>query len=262
MTPELPSKIDDGVPNLRFILDNSRPIPAAELGKVLSALAADYKKVTGGQTLVVARVQEGSIWVILQDAITYLAPFATSALEMAKAAKGLKEFAEALSVVLRPSKMAPEEVGQHWRPVELKTTRPLLKLAVDSGSTFEFEQIGPGGVRIGFKVTPPEARARQIELVEQRAQEIPNPPLLSHDDHAPRLAVDRLVQIAQSNPDGLAAVEEAVSIIATSLRGQGLEHALLGIAVELDGRGLDHLAEIVRAAIRKGRGQSEVHITK
>jgi len=261
MSVDLSPDAEGEIPRLKLVLDNSRPVSAAELGRLLSALASDYKKMTRGQTLVVTRVQAGSIWIWLQSALSDLEPIGKAALGAAKAAKGIREFADALTAAIKPTKkpLAALPSPSPSYP-DLKSARSLLKLAVDSGSVVEFEHIASGGERIGFKVTPVEAAARQSEMEEARVAESRLAPQIAY--HAPpQIAADRLAQLAQAGPEGMVAVEEAVAIIAGSLRGQGLEYALSPLADELDGRGLYQLAEIVRAAIRRGRGQIKVEIT-
>src|SRR5688500_13229874 len=83
---------------LRF--DCELPPPADELGEVFAALARDYREMSKGRTLVVTRVDSGSIIITLTDAVLAAAPYLAAGvgggLAVMTAINTVAEFAENL----------------------------------------------------------------------------------------------------------------------------------------------------------------------
>lgn len=252
-----PSRSDDAVPELKLTIEDGRPIRAEELGRLLSALAADYRKVARGHTLVVARVEVGSILIWLQDALTALAPYGQSVLDAAKAAKGLREFAEALSGAIKPGTAGRVQAASKATPT-LKSAAALLKIATESDRTVQFESVGINGENFRFTVTPNEAAERQAAVSALPSPTADRPRVMDAISHEGMTS--QLAHLAESGPAGATAVQEAVAIIAHSLRGQGMESALLSIAQDLELRGLSDLAQIVRSHVRGGDGRDRVPV--
>lgn len=50
-----------------LVIENRQPVPALALSELLAALARDYRKQHRARTLVVERVEDGSIWITLLD---------------------------------------------------------------------------------------------------------------------------------------------------------------------------------------------------
>lgn len=76
--------------DLVLTFNHEQPITAAQLGELFAALARDYRQFTSGRSLVVTRIESGSLIALLQDAIVFLAPHLRTAVEVAKAIKGFE----------------------------------------------------------------------------------------------------------------------------------------------------------------------------
>jgi hypothetical protein len=109
MTDLPPHRESPQTPQLVLTLRNERPILAADLGKLFTALASDYRRLNRGRTLVVTELHTGTILAHLQEALDAIAPYAKTGLDLLKAAKNLKQFAEILRGFIGKAKDHPEE---------------------------------------------------------------------------------------------------------------------------------------------------------
>jgi hypothetical protein len=256
-------------PELVLTFRNERPIRAVDLGEVFTSLARDYSRINKGRTLVVVRLETGSIVARLQEMYDAIAPYAQTSLEFLKAANNLRRFAEILKGLISKAKDHPEE-GDLFR----KKRRPgvgsaerLLRIAMDAGGEVEVRQRLPDGQEIGIKVTSldaikirEEAKALEHELVaasKQNALLFGNH--LGKDLKIPALRdelVDKLVAASETD-SGSAAVHALLGAVATALRDAGLSRVLETVAVKLEKAGHDSLAAAVRAYTKRGAPTSE-----
>src|SRR5437879_2795128 len=80
-----------------LIIENETPIRAAAFGELFTAFAHDYRDLTRGRTLVVARLEQGSTIVEWTDFVLATAGhYLKEAAETAKAIKSLADFAATL----------------------------------------------------------------------------------------------------------------------------------------------------------------------
>jgi hypothetical protein len=146
-------------PELVLILRNERPVAALELGELFIALATDYRRMTNGRTLVVARVDQGSIIARLREAYDAVSPYAKDALEFAKAAKNLTEFARRIYHLIGQAKEAPDasDLFRNKRRAGVKSSEKLLQIAISAGGEVEVQRKLPNGEEISFRFTSLEA---------------------------------------------------------------------------------------------------------
>jgi hypothetical protein len=65
-----------------------QPIPAAMLGNLIIALSRDYKALNRGRTLVVSRLETGSLLVFVQDAYYAVQPYLADGVSLSKGGGG------------------------------------------------------------------------------------------------------------------------------------------------------------------------------
>jgi hypothetical protein len=247
------------VPELILILRNERPIPTADFGKLFSALAADYRRLNRGRTLVIAGLETGSIIAHLQEAYATFGPYAQTIWELANTAKHLKEFVEILRDLLGKAKDDPQNVGLFQRkksPPGIESLEALAKITINGGGEAELRY---SGEEIIARLTSSEAlKIREQTKLSTRE---PSPPLgqrqmesdmfvgETHFDDAGRIA-DRVVA---AGPEA----EAIIRAVASALQESGLGHVLETVAEKLDERGHPSLAVAVRASLHQDNRESE-----
>ncbi|MEO6841589.1 MAG: hypothetical protein ABI192_12560 [Bradyrhizobium sp.] len=85
------------------------PPAADDLGELFAALARDYDDLTAGRTLVVSRVESGSLIATLTDLALAVAPYVKDALAVGAAIKGIADLAKLLKSLLEKAKSDPPE---------------------------------------------------------------------------------------------------------------------------------------------------------
>jgi hypothetical protein len=261
---------DRTAPELVLIFDNARPLAAADLGDLFSAMARDYRLATRGRTLVVARLETGSLYAYVRDALHEFAPYSQYALETVKAFKGIKEFAQTLTGLFGRVKEHPGTLGElkRRRRVGAKSIEAIVKIAAVSHSVVELRHETSDGEIIDLKVTPVEA----IHIREHSAQpsSLPFPPTptlipltggnagpptslpIIPDLFQPSDYADSLVRLYdRRDAKGGSATESdiraLVAVLANSLISVGHGSLISVIASDLEGRGYSNLAQILRA---------------
>jgi len=109
---------------------------ADDLGELFAALARDYKDMTKGRVLVVSSIHQGSIWATLTDWALVATPYIKDAVEFAKGAKALADFAKLLKEQItsakssEPKKLPPprrrKKTGQ-------RSLEAIVKIAAENG---------------------------------------------------------------------------------------------------------------------------------
>lgn len=234
--------------SIRLVLNNTRPVRALDFGRLFTVLAADYKKVTNGRTLVVTRLESGSIWVWLHDSYNAIEPYGKAALEAAKAAKGLREFAGTLKALLKPTNKEPAK--SIVQPIGLKSARSILKLAVNSGANVDFEYVGTDGDQLNFKISREQAITRQAQLKDLGAKASASASAKATNAIPRRILTAEFERLVHSMPEGDIAALEAVETLVRSLQGRGMDYVLLEAAAELETQGHSDLARTIRNALR------------
>lgn len=241
---------------LLLTIRNEKPLPAALMSDLLSALSKDYRRLNRGRTLVVSRIQMGSWWIYLCDMIQTTQPYLKNGVEFAKGGKAILDFAKGIREAVGKAKGPEVHVNGGMHGVA-RTVEALAKVAIEAGSEIQVSQKSSDGTLIDVRITPPEALLIR-EIARQRAlAEKPSPSLLQTNNilrvsrgiDAKALA-DQLQHLAVEGP--ATSVHPVLSAVLAVLRQDGNSHFIDALAYELEGRGYYDLAEIVRDVNRKG----------
>ncbi|MBZ9602610.1 hypothetical protein [Phyllobacterium chamaecytisi] len=230
-------------PELVLHLNYEKPISANDLGRLLRALADDYKKLSGGRTLIVGQIKSGSIIAILGDAAAWLSPHLENASKVAAAAKSVKKLyttiAELLSKAQNTTNKEPLIAKGN---AGTRSVQQLLETAIHSGGEVDLEYKSGDGEELRFRFTSAEAAAIREQNEIRRAglhpqgNELPSRVPRSTPDSF----VTQLEQIADGDLDGDAELE-----------AQRLVHALINTLVSLNMR--DMIEPISEVLVQRGR---------
>ncbi|WP_143540934.1 hypothetical protein [Rhodovulum sulfidophilum] len=232
-----------------LIIENRQPVQALALSELLAALARDYSKQNRVRTLVVTRVEDGSIWITLMDMTQAASPYAKGAVEAAKGVKAIIDFGKSLARLLNGKKTGQAETEQIQNKSPRRSVEKLLKLSVDANCNVRLRQVEADGSYIDVEVTPPEAAAIQESERTAKGSRALRTSVMSHERlPAGVRAIDiadefERLQISQQLP-----VDGALQIILSIIKRSGDVKLLESLAVELEERGYKQLA----AAIRNG----------
>jgi hypothetical protein len=120
-------------------INNTRPIAAADLGRVFSSIALDYRKATG-RHLVVAQLEPGSVVAFFQEA----APYFKDAAEFADSVNHLVEFAKNVAEIaflaLGGAAITTKIFGSGGENGS-RTVESVAKIAISAGATVEISEL-------------------------------------------------------------------------------------------------------------------------
>lgn len=248
---------------LVLFFDHGRAIEAGELGKLLSVLARDYRRYSSGRSLSVARIETGSLLVVLKDAATYL----SDAAEILKGIKAAGSFARRIVDLIRQQKEALQPVplfGKGRKRTGVASVEALYEIAAASGCEVTIRHSMPDGETVDAHFLPVEAIAAR-ENAKVRNQ----PPLslingdtesflksLPYSANAASIApiVQSLTTLYGLEGDKLNSSELSplMQAIASTLRSNGLGAFVEIVASDLERRGLHEAASALRAAASRG----------
>lgn len=264
-------------------IDHNSPLAVSDLGRLFIDLSDDYSKMNKGRTLVVTRLQQGSLIAILQDAAIAVSNYTQAATEVFTALKSLKKFSEAVRGIINSAQSSGLEVDlfKGKRRAGIRSAESLLKIAIETKGDVTFQCRTVEGDDISIQINSLEAqkvreRARisaaklaiknesspQIASVKQRLM-LPTSPDSFAD---PRRIADEFAALAKSSGSldkaTLDTIREVVAVFASFLRMSGRDDVLESVAYDLEARGQMDLAEIVRSHINKGEGSATQMITR
>jgi hypothetical protein len=229
------------------------PVDAADVGKLIVDMAADYRRATRGR-LVLAGYENGSAWIFVQDAIVTAGGIAGSVSSIAVAAGHMKTYVEYLQGQLRPKEVAPLTVDQS-ASVAKSATR-MVETAVKHGAGLDLRytsDVAMGKHAFEIRLTPPQVREAKSEMSLRRQNAISRakytaiaPP--SHEDNA---EVERAVRML-SGPRSQDELEGIVALIAAVLKKAGNSRLLPTIAAAFDEQGRRAIGDMVRSHIETG----------
>ena len=264
MTDHLPAPGSD---ELLLTFDNERSLSSDDLGELLTALARDYRQVSRGRTLVVVRLETGTLFAGFTDAVAFITPYVHDALELAKAAKGIADFAGILRRFISPQKETQEKLfGRGRKAAGVRSAEALLKIAVNSGSEVVLKHVTAKGETFEAHVTPVEASLLRREAESRRAS-LPAvgsrvhlaEPRLALESYQPSQIADSLAQLYddRATTGQTGDLQALVAAVSAALRNAGLGHLLEMIANDLLGRGLHQLAAALRVEARRPNRKNE-----
>ncbi|ESX87092.1 hypothetical protein [Mesorhizobium sp. LNJC405B00] len=229
------------------------PVDAADVGKLIVDMAADYRRATRGR-LVLAGYENGSAWIIVQDAIAAAGGVAGSFSSIAAAAGHMKTYVEYLRGQLKPKEVAPLTVDQS-ASVAKSATR-MVETAAKHGAGLDLRytsDVTKGKHALQIRLTPPQVRETKSEMSLRRQKDISRmkytaiaPP--SHEDNA---EVERAVKML-SGPRSQDELEGIVALIAAVLKKAGNSRLLPTIAAAFDEKGRRVIGDMVRSHFETG----------
>jgi hypothetical protein len=242
------------MPNeLLLAFDFETPVSAEDLAEVIAALGRDYRENTDGRTLVVSRVESGSVILTFIDAVMATAPYCASAVAIVQGVNALATFAENLKKWLGRAKTEEGKKRLQRRGKKLpgqRSVEAILSLAAKTGSHVKVKHTKHNGDTLEAELTASEARANQI--AKERVK-VPKDTL--HQRLTAPNVQDVIMQLEHAHKENssLTELEAIVDVIVAVLQMAHAEHLLSEIASELSGRGLHAIAEVVRKRILQGR---------
>ncbi len=225
------------------------PVDAADVGKLIVDMAADYRRATRGR-LVLAGYENGSAWIFVQDAIAAAGGVAGSVSSIAAAAGHMRTYVEYLRGQLKPKEVASLTVDQS-ASVAKSATR-MVETASKHGAGLDLHytsDVATGKHALQIRLTPPQVLEAKSEMLRRR-QHAKNtaiaPP--SHEDNA---EVERAVKML-SGPRSQDELEGIVALIAAVLKKAGNSRLLPTIAAAFDEQGRRVIGDMVRSHIETG----------
>lgn len=234
---------------------------AEDLGEVFLALSRDYRDASNGGTLVVTRVESGSIIVTLTDAALTAAPYAAvivgGTISTMAAINTIDKFAENLKKwfgraktgegkkrLYRKGKKSP---GQRSVEAIINTaaktrSRARVKYSKANGETLEAEVSPAEAIEIRNVAEPDAAQPKKVTV--ERPLTV-RPEVESAVEQFRKAGSENLSQ---------SQIEAVVDIIVAALQSSSAEHALPKIASQLEMHGLFEFAGAVRRHIRGSGG--------
>jgi hypothetical protein len=236
---------------LLLTFDFETPVSAENLAEVIVALGRDYRESTDGRTLVVSRVETGSVTLTFIDAVMAAAPYVVSGVAIVQGVNALATFAENVKKWFGRAKTDEGKKRLQRRGKKLpgqRSVEAILAIAAKTGSHVKVKHTKPNGETLEAELTPSEALANQFakeraKLAKARVQRPAAPDVQD--------VIIRLEHAYKKNRS-LTELEAIMDVIVAVLRTANAEHLLSEIASELSVRGQHAIAEVVRQRIHRG----------
>lgn len=265
MTPNI-AIIPQAVNELVLRIAGGRPLQASELGDLFLALARDYRQMNRGRTLVVTRIEAGSILIFLQDALLAAKPYLSDTLEFAKGGKALVDFAKSIKDLVGKKKAPDVDSVEGSKQGPYRTIEAVLKIAAEKECEISIKYVGGKEEGMEVHLTPKDAlEIREKARFAGRQAKISHAELLLERTAPPRLMAERareladeIERIALPSANDTSAL---LSIVIRLLRSSGNEHLVEMLALELADRGYSDVAVAVRAA-GAAIQENHVHVTR
>ncbi|CAN5474951.1 hypothetical protein BH10PSE6_BH10PSE6_31140 [soil metagenome] len=249
MAKQLTSSDRDQGDDLILAFYNEEPIEAGELGALFSALARDYRQLTRGRTLVVTRVEAGSLIVILRDLLSTVG----SLTEVANAAKAIYQFASAIYDLIQREKTDDSVLDEpEQKPWGDRTIEEITKIAARSRSEVKARYVGRYGDSFELQVSNAEARdirekrKRRKPAARERQGRLAGPDALQALPD-PQGAVNSLINLRTLGA-GFEEIRTMAEVLVSVLKSAGASYLLSQIASDLEIAGHSDLARMIREA--------------
>lgn len=239
--------LQEGVAKIVLVIENRQPVPALALSELLAALARDYRQQNRSRTLVVARVEDGSIWITLLDMAQAALPYAKGAVEAAKGGKAIVDFGKSLTGLLKSKKHDQASAEKLQSKAPKRSIEKLVKLAVDADCNVRLRQIEADGSCLEVEVTRSEAVAiQESDHYAKEANTLVRPVMARERDPDGKRAAEiadefERLQVSEKSTDN-----DALPIILGIIKRSGDGELLESLANELDARGYKELAATIR----------------
>lgn len=258
----------DEFPTIIIGLTSQRQVNAGDIGRILVDLQADYKRLYG-QSLVLQHMETGSIWLFLQEAMTWVAGKAVAAGDLSQAASRMLDFGKKVqdAVAGKQGKLAVPNVAGQDESEKLKFLDRAIKTAAKNGGGFEYIEEMDGKTnnrRTVVRMTPPETR----EMVKREAKRkkvqrkdwYRLPPserktVAIPDYQTTEIATPETMRVLGARLDALPAsasphdIQLVVDTVAELLKSWGSSHRLEHFAQSMEFKGRDDIATLIRRHI-------------
>lgn len=239
--------LQEEVAKIVLVIENRQPVPALALSELLAALARDYRKQNRARTLVVARVEDGSIWITLLDMAQAALPYAKGAVEAAKGSKAIIDFGKSLVGLLKAKKSHQASAEQLKSKAPERSIEKLVKLAVDANCNVRLRQVEADGSCLEVEVTRSEAVAIQESEHDAKEARTLRHSIITHErDLDEKRAAEIADEFERLQISEETSVNDALQIILGIIKRSGDVELLRSLAVELEGRGYKKLAATIR----------------
>jgi hypothetical protein len=238
--------------------------------------AEDYRDLTGGRTLVVTRVESGSLIATLTDLAIAAAPYVQGAIAVGGAIKGIADLVKLLKSLLGKDKSGQPDKRLYRRGRKkpgVRSAEALLKIAADSRGEVRLSHKTPKGETLEFKITPveairiregarasDEAMAKTSAAPESRSTRTIDATEPNGQLPALRTSLDR---VYQAGDGGLSdsELEQIAEIIIGAIEGTGLTYLVDQIVRDLHSRGLHRFAMTLARRAQHSQGKTEPPLT-
>jgi len=253
----------------RYVFDGKQHFDIGDVAGLFISLSADYRKISGGRKLVLIRLEIGSLFAALQDAVVAATPYARSALETAKAAKFISilvQYIRKLIVTAQTKETRAPEFSDK-KCVGVKSVEAIAKMAIKSKSNLKIKYLSAEGDNIEIDLSPVQAVHLQEVIRADRAhtQDCKSVTFSkSRDDmslsdlnltKSRAQIADRLVQLTGPDSSGRrqthSQVAKLVASVIENLLELGMNSTIEFVAYDLDSRELHDLAATVRKQLEQ-----------
>jgi hypothetical protein len=230
---------------LLLVIRNERPISVADLAQLFGDLTKDYRRISNGGELIVAKLSQGSIIALLHDAAGVLGDV-NSLIVFGKALVSLTKIA--LGASAAASKLLK------GRKAGTQTVKSLAKLAFASGGEVEmtYQRSLFGKEEFHLKLNSNEAK--QIQNIASTKKSLlqvagANPNLLG--PASARQMSDALVRLSkQDDGQGLSDIQALIDAIVGTLANHNSDY-VFEIVTELEAQGQFAVAQLLRDALKR-----------
>ncbi len=243
-------------------LDFERTPSAEDLGEIFSALARDYHEMSKGRTLVVIRVESGSIIATLTDSALVWVPAGIGAgLAVMTAINTLAVFANNLKTWFDYAKSHEEKKRLYRKRKKSPGQRP-VEAIIKAASQVSMKYNPTKGEALEVELTFAETIHAREQLHTDDIKKTRRKPMQRIQRSAPEIqkTIEQLEQVGAQNlsPTEIHAV---VNAIVSVLKATGAGYLLPQIASELEMHGFHSIAHTLRQHIRSSRGTQEPPLT-
>lgn len=238
--------------------DFKTPLDAEDLGEVFKALARDYRESSRDGTLVVTRVESGSIIVTLTDAALVAVPYVAGAVTAMAAVNTVAKFAENLKIwfgLAKTDKGKNRLYKKGKKTPGQRSVEAIISTAAKTQSHVKVKYTNADRETLEAELTPAEATRAHEETTVANA-EVAKPAVdvsqMLAARPAVRMAIEKLQQAGSENLTPLQ-IQSFVDIMVSVLKSSGAGQFLPEIVYHLEMHGLYGFATAVKQHIH-GQG--------
>jgi len=242
---------------LTIIFDYERRPTARELGDVLSAIGRDYEDTSHDRTLVVTKIENGSIIIVLKDFAMTAWPYVAGTVATMAGINAVLKFYEHLKQWLGKAKTPDEPsrlFGRGRKAPGQRSVEAIVKTAAGSGSHVRVRHIDVSGETLEAELTPAQA-VQAVAHADARTKEHKTAELPSMSIEVEQPKIDEVIaQLSVIDDQNISTsqLNIIVGVVVGVLLTAGAGHLIRRIAGDLEAKGLGRVADAVKS--HAGRG--------